>query len=138
MIAQRIQVFEWTEPDGKQRYYLIPLALQIIRKSGIAPLKVLTPELCREALVLNEKAPVLDPHYVAAADLSEPVIIIEVETPEGNRHVIIDGWHRVTKAVQTNHTGTLSAYIVPPDIAEAFRISEEQNETIRQTFARLS
>lgn len=118
----RFEVYFWDAGDGVERRYSITYAKVCIEVLKIEAQPWLTPDLVKQVMGYNPRVKELAPDWVAKADLSKPIIQMIRETPEGPRHIIIDGWHRIRKAVETNHPGNLSCYVLPQHIAELCRV----------------
>ena len=124
---RRCQVYAWNLPTGETKYFSIDAAEYAIQKLGIPSRPQVTPEDAKMLLERNAYHPDPDSAGVAAADLTRPVILGMMETPEGPRAHVIDGWHRITKAATTGHTGTLQAFILSPEVTELCRIGSVFN-----------
>lgn len=115
----RAQVYAWHLPTGETRYYSIDAAEYAIEKLELPSHPAVSPDDARALLERNQFHPDPDSPAVAVADLSRPVIIATMETPDGTHaHTLIDGWHRITKAVKTGHTQMLRAFILPKEVTE--------------------
>lgn len=119
---ERIEVYEWHAGDGIVRRYCINTARELIAHFNIPAQPLVTPALARQVLQYNDRVSELRQEDIDRADLSKPIIHMIRETPEGPRHIVIDGWHRLCKAVQTNHTENLYCYCLPQAVAELCRV----------------
>ncbi|RBQ15333.1 hypothetical protein DP939_36445 [Spongiactinospora rosea] len=61
----------------------------------------------------------IDPDHAANVDLSEPVIAVPV--PDAGGPLVIDGWHRIYKALTTG-TDRLPAILLTPEEERICRI----------------
>jgi len=82
-----------------------------------AHLPVLTIKVNRLKWVYDPRKPV-DQARVDRADLDAPCLV----TPWNGRELVVDGFHRMVKAVQTN-TPTLTYRRVSPQVLEQARIT---------------
>lgn len=122
MNSDRLEIYTWEPGDGTQRRYCINIALNLIAFLNLQPHPIVTLDLCREAIARNSRVGELLQADIDRADLSKPIIHMIRDTPQGPRHILIDGWHRVCKAVKTNHPEPLSCYVLPEEIAELCRL----------------
>lgn len=72
----------------------------------------------------NKEVANLNESTIAQADLDKPILIAEMPPeshgPNGERHIVIDGWHRMARAIRENVT--LKAYVMDLAMSEHFRI----------------
>lgn len=122
MTTERLQIYTWEAGDGVIRRYCINTALQLIAELDIPALPLVTPALVRQVLQYNNRIGELRQEDIDAADLTKPIIHMLRDTPEGPRHIVIDGWHRLSKAAKINHPFPLCCYVLPQDVAELCRI----------------
>jgi hypothetical protein len=89
------------------------LALVAQRKPDLMPV---TKELANSAQFIEVDEAWANSH----ADLAIPVILVTL--PEGSGCLIIDGWHRIAKALGEGKR-TLPAHLLSEDDSEALRLS---------------
>lgn len=65
----------------------------------------------------------VDPEHAATVDLSEPLLVVPLRTEDGEDAgpMVINGWHRIHRALKEGRS-TLPAVMLSPMIEEAARI----------------
>lgn len=98
--VSRIEAFTLENPEGEHITWNITQAKQIL---GNRPHDLEIPlDQMRQALEFNHHSGEIDRDYAMTRDLSQPIItVISVvdETKNQIKMTIIDGWHRIVKAV---------------------------------------
>ncbi len=119
------QAFTWESPDGTTITWSIDIAKQII---GDRPTDLkfnVTPDGVLQVLRSNNRVMELDSNYAMTTDLSVPLIAVisPIEKVEGKIVlIIIDGWHRIVKALVTQHRQPLKMHVLTDEEAEQCRI----------------
>ena len=122
--ATREQIFEWTDEGQPSRFWSVGMAKELInqaRARGFNLTQRITLNQVIEAAAHNYEMPKLLPEHVAAADLSEPIISIELHNLKTGRDeaMVIDGWHRIRKWIENPHLlpNGMEVYHLPAVVA---------------------
>ena len=111
------QIYTWDAPTGEQWYWSILAATAFAQASNevivisLAEMEITGPMLLR-------LYPDIDPAYALTTDLSQPLLF----APIGDKVRLIDGSHRVLKALFYN-IDELPAYFLTPEESEASLIA---------------
>ena len=88
--------------------YDIDKAIGILKRKPRAPVMVAVDEL-RSLMWMTR----IDEEYAGTIDLSaaEPIILAPIKKKDGIFHMVIDGWHRIAKAVASG-VKEIPAYVL--------------------------
>lgn len=120
---KRVQVFRWRTKDGREYLWDVNAALEAVSLNP-PPTITLGSRLMMDAIAKNDQANQITMAECAGCNLDNPILIIE-SPPElrddGGTHVIIDGWHRIAKAVMVGQS-SIEAYRFTHEQAQQFRL----------------
>jgi hypothetical protein len=119
--ARPTEVFSWQWPDGTEVTWSIERAKAACE--GREPTGEVPLEAIKGTMDMNEGSKDIDDAFAMTKDLSKPLIcVLSPIRHEGKLSIIIiDGWHRMRKAVLTN-TPSLKFYLLGPQIEEQCRV----------------
>jgi len=108
----RVEAYTWNHPDGQEITWNITRARDLI---GNRPpdFPVVLANM-RELLANNPNAPEFNREYAMTTDLTKPLFVVLMFEGQTAHLVLIDGWHRVMKAVATN-TAQLPVCVLRPN-----------------------
>lgn len=111
------QIYTWDTPGGEQWYWSI-LAATAYAQARNEIVIISLAEMEITAPMLLHLYPDIDPAYALTTDLGQPLLF----APIGNKVRLIDGSHRVLKALFTR-MDEMPAYFLTPEESEASLIA---------------
>jgi len=110
----RIETYSYTAINGDRYRWNITEALRLIERSPREPDWFAPQEQGVTIPHIRERAPELDAAYAMTTDVAKPLLFIPFE----GRHLLVDGWHRLYRAVAEGVTD-LMAYTLTEEEAAA-------------------
>lgn len=128
--CRRVQVFSWRQADGTETRWFVDMAIDLIsyaeRRGYKIPTAELTLEDAKYILTTNRNLfeEPLKPENIDAANLGVPLIAVELrDNSDGQlKHVIIDGWHRLHKAVKIDWQAPIIVHVLPEELAKEVEV----------------
>lgn len=108
------QVFTFTDATGTQWHWNASKGYRLIEQSPRTPLEFWPSDHGIDLAHLRHRYPDLNEEYAKTVDLSKPILFVPFE---GGTSVLIDGWHRLYRAVSEG-VSSLPCYELTPEEAE--------------------
>ena len=90
------QVFTFTDATGTEWHWNASKGYRLIEQNPRASLEFWPSDHGIDLAHLRQRYPDLDEEYARTVDLSRPILFVPFE---GGTSVLIDGWHRLARAV---------------------------------------
>lgn len=133
-VAQRFgllygQMFRWEGRDGQAITWSIEACKELIAGRDCLRGVEMGPREWKQALENNSLAHEIDDAHALTRDLSEPLIAVQSPNPDDppGAVILIDGWHRVKKAVTTNHDEPLLVHVLDHEEERSCRITQMEH-----------
>jgi hypothetical protein len=108
------QVFTFTDATGTQWHWNASAGMRLTEQSPRTPLEFWPSEHGIDLAHLRERYTDLDEEYARTVDLSKPILFVPFHD---GTSVLIDGWHRLYRAISEG-VNWLPCYELTPEEAE--------------------
>ena len=106
------QVFGFTDSQGYEWHWNAGAGMRLVEASGRQPLTFFPGDHGLTIPYLQRQYPDLDLEYAKTTNLTRPVLFVPFE---GGTSVLIDGWHRVARAVMEGIAFLLCHELTPQE-----------------------